>query len=672
MNNRQIISLTICFTLSAFGLTALLIFAAATRPVRAAHTLSLTVTSTDDSGPGSLRQAIADAGPGDSIDFALSYPATITLTSGELLITKPLTIAGPGPELLAVSGNHASRAFRVDDPAGAEQITVTLSNLTIADGQVTDFEHGGGLWNDENLTLTNINFSSNSSGWFGGGMYSEYSSPTLINVTFSGNSATSGGGIKNEYSSPTLIAVTFSGNLGGWNGGGMHNYESSPRLTDVTFSNNSAGSNGGGMYNDTHSSPALTDVTFSGNSAGSSGGRMGNLNPSGPTLSDVIFSDDLAGSSGGGMHNTRYSRPTLTNVTFRGNSAGQNGGGIYNEYSGPTLTGVTFSNNSGWNGGGMYDYECNPTLANVIFGGNSAHQDGGGIYNYYSIATLTNVTFNGNLANRDGGAIYNELGYLTIQNSILWGNRAASGEDQIHNDESTPAIAHSDLQGSGGSGPGWDPGLGNDLGGNLDVDPRFVNAVAPAAAPTHTGNLRLRWGSPAVDAGDDSLVPPGVTTDLDGASRFAYGTVDMGAYELQPGLYLYKDAGVAAAAPGQRFTYTLQAANAFTAAVMTGGLISDALPAGLVLAGPVRLDPPGAGLVGAVPPTLVSDLTISPAQIVTVTFPVTAEGNVALGTILTNGAALTSSQVLTPRLASHRLVVVGYLYLPLIFRGGGS
>jgi uncharacterized repeat protein (TIGR01451 family) len=197
-----------------------------------------------------------------------------------------------------------------------------------------------------------------------------------------------------------------------------------------------------------------------------------------------------------------------------------------------------------------------------------------------------------------------------------------------------------------------------------------VDPVDPAVAPTTTGNLRLQWGSPAVNAGDNSLVPPGVTTDLDGAPRIVHGTVDMGAYEQlpPPGLYLYKDAGLAWAAPGQRVTYTIQAINTFTATAMTGGLISDTLPVGLVFAGPIRLDPPGAGLVGTAPPILVSGLTLTPAQIVTVTFPVTVESGVPPGTILTNTAAVTSSQVLTPQLASHQLMVVEYLYLPVIFK----
>jgi uncharacterized repeat protein (TIGR01451 family) len=499
-------------------------------------------------------------------------------------------------------------------------------------------------------------------------MYNGGSSPTLTDVTFSDNSASYGGGIFNYDSSPALTDATFSDNAAGADGGGIYNFLSSPTLTGVTFNSNSAVYNGGGIYNE-YSDLTLTDVTFSGNSAGlvGSGGGIfnsddGSMTPTDSrlTLTNVTFSGNSSSSHGGGMHN-RGSIATLMDVTFSGNSAFY-GGGMRNLSNSVTLTNVTFSGNVAFHyGGGIYNSYNSPTLTNVTFSGNVANISGGGIYNSHNNPTLTNITLNGNSAEENGGGIYNELSHPTIQNSIVWGNRAIAGGDQIYNEESAPAITYSDVEGSGGSGPGWDPGLGSDLGGNLDADPLFVRA----------GNLRLRWGSPAVDAGDNSLVPPGVTTDLDGAPRFAYGTVDMGAYELQPGLYLYKDAGLAHVAPGQRFTYTLQAANAFTTTAMTGGLISDTLPAGLLFAGPITLDPPGAGLVGVALPILASSLAISPAQIVTVTFPVTVEGNTALGTILTNAAALTSSQVLTPRLASHTIVVVGYyFYLPVIFKGG--
>jgi hypothetical protein len=85
------------WSLAGLGLLALLGVVLGGFPASAGVAGAVTVTNTDDSGPGSLRQAISDAQLGDSIDFALTTPATITLTSGELVITKPLTIAGPGP-----------------------------------------------------------------------------------------------------------------------------------------------------------------------------------------------------------------------------------------------------------------------------------------------------------------------------------------------------------------------------------------------------------------------------------------------------------------------------------------------------------------------------------------------------------------------------------------------
>src|SRR5262245_43948939 len=75
---------------------------------------TLTVTSTAESGPGSLRAAIASAGSGDTVDFSVSLNnKTITLTSGQLVVNKDLDIEGPGANQLTVSGNHASRVFDV-------------------------------------------------------------------------------------------------------------------------------------------------------------------------------------------------------------------------------------------------------------------------------------------------------------------------------------------------------------------------------------------------------------------------------------------------------------------------------------------------------------------------------------------------------------------------------
>src|SRR5687768_16167201 len=98
--------------------------------VVAAEGATITVTNTNDSGARSLRQAIGDAMPGDSIDFNLAgCPCTITLTNGQLVINKNLTIQGPGANRLTVSGGGVSLVFFMDASS-----TVTLDGLTISGG----------------------------------------------------------------------------------------------------------------------------------------------------------------------------------------------------------------------------------------------------------------------------------------------------------------------------------------------------------------------------------------------------------------------------------------------------------------------------------------------------------------------------------------------------------
>ena len=83
-----------------------------------------TVANLFDHGAGSLRAAILSGD--DTIDFAHGLHGTITLTSGELLITNSVTINGPGADKMSVSGNNASRVFEI-----AAGLNVTISGLTI-------------------------------------------------------------------------------------------------------------------------------------------------------------------------------------------------------------------------------------------------------------------------------------------------------------------------------------------------------------------------------------------------------------------------------------------------------------------------------------------------------------------------------------------------------------
>ena len=225
-------------------------------PALAAHAATITVTTTADSGPGSLRQAIQAAAPGDTINFSVT--GAITLTSGELFITKNLNIHGPGATSLAISGDDASRVVRVGPGT-----TVTITDITIRNGYTYA---GAGIENNGALMLINVAVRDNNSESSGGGILN-YGPLNLTNVTISGNTASGahplgGGGIAHFGGAATLNNVTISGNSAintggvgnGSSGGGISVYNPATlNLNNVTIVNNLASASvadlgaGGGM-----------------------------------------------------------------------------------------------------------------------------------------------------------------------------------------------------------------------------------------------------------------------------------------------------------------------------------------------------------------------------------------------------------------------------------------
>jgi hypothetical protein len=132
---------------------------------------TIIVTNTNDSGPGSLRQALAVAHDGDRIIFAVS--GTIILTSGALVVARNVTISSPGANQLSIDGNQGTFVFSVDTNA----TIATISGLTIRNGV-------DGIGNSGTLTVTNCVLSGNSVvgiSSFGGTL-------TVSNCVVSGNS----------------------------------------------------------------------------------------------------------------------------------------------------------------------------------------------------------------------------------------------------------------------------------------------------------------------------------------------------------------------------------------------------------------------------------------------------------------------------------------------------
>jgi lysophospholipase L1-like esterase len=138
------------------------------------------VTNLNDSGAGSLRQAITDANANagaDTINLSASLSGgTITLTTGELDITDTsgaTTIANLGTSNVTVSGNNASRVFTV-----SSGVTAEMSGVTITGGYVNGATaEGGGIYNAGTLKITNSTIFGNSA-TSGGGIYAADGSGT--------------------------------------------------------------------------------------------------------------------------------------------------------------------------------------------------------------------------------------------------------------------------------------------------------------------------------------------------------------------------------------------------------------------------------------------------------------------------------------------------------------
>ncbi|MEI6347594.1 MAG: T9SS type A sorting domain-containing protein [Bacteroidota bacterium] len=179
-----------------------------------------------------------------------------------------------------------------------------------------------------------------------------------------------GGGMYNDSNSPSIINCKFRNNFAIESGGAIYNMNSNPKIIGCYISNNNAQSaDGGGIYND-GSNPIITN--------------------SGIALNYAHY-------SGGGVYNRNNSNPLITNCVIAGNKAIY-GGGIFSQYSNPTVTNCTFSGDSAYQGGALYS-TSNITINNSIFWGNNAWSLQGKQIFVDSLTTIINNSCFSNAAN---------------------------------------------------------------------------------------------------------------------------------------------------------------------------------------------------------------------------------------------------------------------------------
>ena len=442
-----------------------------------------TVSNLNDTGVGSLRDAIANTPAGGIVDFQPGLTGTLTLTSGELLINKSLTINGPGSNALTISGGGASRVF--DLPLSTSSISI--SNLTIANGATSGGTTGwgGAIENRGALTVSQCTLTGNFA-QFGGGAIDDWGPLNLNGDTFTHNTTTAsmGGGGGAIYSSRgvlTVIGSSFSGNSG-QQGGAIINNSGTLNIDTSAFSRNVAGV-GGGVFN-VFGTGTITNSTFSNNVAGIS-----------------------AGFAGGGIANSGNATLTISGCTINGNTAGAGaipggGGGIYNQDSTLTITNSTISGNN----------------ASI----------GGGIENSYSTSATTlsvaNSTIAGNTSTNGGGVFNRPKGTLNAFDTIIATNVSPGSADV-----SGPITSQGhNLIGDATGGSGY--GASDLLGSTSSPINPLLGPLQNNGGPTQT--MALLNGSPAINAGSTTSVPQWDQRGV-GFPRIINGSIDIGAFESQ-------------------------------------------------------------------------------------------------------------------------------------------
>jgi|GEM_PF-871442 len=540
------------------------------------------VTTTNDTGLGSLRHAVFIAAPRSTITFApeldgatIHLATSITVDAGKNLVID----AGNLPSGITIDDGNATtyRLFSIDPDATATMRdltfagngaisntgTLTLERCTLSNNAVggTAFSFGGAISNSGTLTLTDCAFNFNLASTSGGALYNSGIS-TITGCSFSTNASINGdgGAIFSESGSLTVTECSFSNNRTFTGGGGAINIfnSSEVNLIDSTFTGNKA-TFGGAIYSSKNT--LVTGCSFSANAALSdnltngSGGAI-YTNAGTLTLNDNSLFDNSAVLSGGGIEVTDNATLILNDSTLRDNTTNGKGGGIYSKGT-ITLNGSTLAGNSADDdGGGIYNLRGTLTLNACTLSGNSA-VDGGGIFNSggggIALVSLNSCTLANNSASDSGGGIQNSArsggsnASVILSACTIVGNSAVNEGGGIFIDRFgatasltlTNSIVADNSTQTAGSGPDIHNSFGtvSPNGVNLLSDTTFSSLTAgPNVIVSMDPKLSLLGdyggstqtlfplqGSPAIDAA--GITDPG-GTDQRGLSRFLDGNGD--------------------------------------------------------------------------------------------------------------------------------------------------
>ena len=324
---------------------------------------NFTVENINDSGSGSLRQALENANQTeglDNIQFDSELSGQeIVLTSGELEISDSVEISGNGVDI-TINGNNNSSIFTVDDFNPAFQSEVIIYQLTLTGG--SSEQGGGAIANSEALTISQSRIIDNENTSLeptdGGGAIRNSDSGSLnINDSLIARNQSSafGGAITNFGELDVEDSIIFDNEVTGGGGGGIANRGSIAKITDTLIVNNTNTVNpAGGFGNGTPESTTIVrDSLISGNQALDGAGFF--VNAGNVELIDSTVLNNQAQNNGGGGALAEGASLEVNNSLLAFNSAEVNGGGIASLGGNVTINESRIFGNEALNEAGVFN-----------------------------------------------------------------------------------------------------------------------------------------------------------------------------------------------------------------------------------------------------------------------------------------------------------------------------